>query len=336
MDDSIIIGKTKESCNNMTKLLCAVLVWAGVKKNDKKSKLVPTRVLDYIGIVFDLNLWTMSVRQKTIDKMVKLCSITILAQRIWSAPVLVRHLQVLIGCCNFAEVVITGLRPLKHYFIGLLRQAERKETVVLSSQTLFYLKSVVGLCTIANAKPIATFESLLLNQHNHCLATDASELGCGGWGISVLGKTFYFHGLWSDLDGFPTSMSIADLELWTHFMLVDCLLDHVLPGASAVCVRIDNMNALSWINHLRCRVDVSNNIHLDRLNWIRNYYLLNEHRGIEVQTSYIHTDLNVEADSLSRPGFKLTAYLASLPPDAQRIYIPKQWKKVWLEKPSSW
>ena len=233
-------------------------------------------------------------------------------------------------------MVITGLRPLKHYFIGLLRQAERKETVVLSSQTLFYLKSVVGLCTIANAKPIATFESLLLNQHNHCLATDASELGYGGWGISVFGKTFYFHGLWSDLDGFPTSMSIADLELWTHFMLVDCLLDHVLPGASAVCVRIDNMNALSWINHLRCRVDVSNNIHLDRLNWIRNYYLLNEHRGIEVQTSYIHTDLNVEADSLSRPGFKLTAYLASLPPDAQRIYIPKQWKKVWLEKPSSW
>ena len=168
---------------------------------------------------------------------------------------MVRHLQVLIGCCNFAEVVITGLRPLKHYFIGVMRQAESREIAVLSHQSVFYLQSVVRLASYHNAKPIATFESQVEHQHQHFMATDASEIGYGGWGVSESGKIFYFHGQWADLEDFPSTMSIADLELWTHFMLVDLLLEHVLPGVSAVCVKIDNMNVLSWVNNLRCRLD---------------------------------------------------------------------------------
>ena len=164
------------------------------------------------------------------------------------------------------------------------------------------------------------------------MATDASEIGYGGWGVSESGKIFYFHGQWADLEDFSITMSIADLELWTHFMLVDLLLEHVLPGVSAVCVKIDNMNALSWVNNLRCRLDVDIANHLDRLEWICNYQLLNEEAGLEVRTEYIQSDLNVEADSLSRPGVKLTAYLASLPADAQRIYVPTNWRKLWLEK----
>ena len=314
-----IIDKTAGETDKATSLLCEVLRWAGVTINVAKSKLVPNRVLDYIGIVFDLDAWTISVRQKTIDKLVKLCGVTIVSKRIWSGPVLVRHLQVLVGCCNFAEVVITGLRPLKLFFIGLMRQAEKREIVVLSKQSLFYLKSIVLLASYNNAKTISTFESLTFHQHSHFMSTDASETGYGGFGVDAAGKTFYFHGVWADLEGFPVTMSIADLELWTHFMLLDLLLEHIVPGESAVCVRIDNMNALSWVNNLRCRVDVDIDNHLDRLEWICNYQLLNEKKGLEVRTEYVQSDLNVEADALSRPGSKLTAYLASLPAGSRML-----------------
>ena len=82
MNDSIIIGKTAEEASKMTKLLCKILKWAGVKINNAKSVLEPKRVLDYIGIVFDLDAWTFSVRDKTIQKIVTLCEATIVAKRV--------------------------------------------------------------------------------------------------------------------------------------------------------------------------------------------------------------------------------------------------------------
>ena len=79
-------------------------------------------------------------------------------------------------------------------------------------------------------------------------------------------------------------------------------------------------------------MDVDAPSHMDRLNWILNYQLLNEQRHLEVRTVYVMSELNVEADALSRPGAKLTAYLASLPSNAQRILVPKRWKLHWLLK----
>ena len=332
MDDSCLIGRTYDETTCVISTSERILDFAGVTINYDKSIRSPVRELDYIGLQFLLDLWIIKIRAKTILKMKQVCQSLLEVKRRWHTDILAHRLQTLIGCMNFAEQVIKQLRPLKHFFIGTLKALDGETHYSLSNVALAFVGLTLKLLSGKNSTPIATFESLLLGQHEHLLATDASLEGFGGWALDAEGIMHYFYGSWAELLGLESGFSIADYELVTHIMAVDLLLPVVLPGARAVTVRIDNTNALSWVNNLRCSVNPKDPVHMNRLGWIMSYQLMCSLREVDVQTEYISTSLNVEADALSRPGTKLTAFLASLPISAQRIEVAPRWLAAWSKQ----
>ena len=201
----------------------------------------------------------------------------------------------------------------------------------LNDTHLDLLQSILVLGLSRNESPIWCREDELARLHAHETATDACEEGFGGWGRTLDGEVVYFYGEWRDLMGLPGDLIISDKEFLTHAMAVDLLLPHVIPGAKAVDMAIDNQNALGWINHLRCHMYEGNLATQQRFHFLRCYWLMCATRNLVVSTTYIHTLANRWADCLSRP-VKVSEFLADierLQLRSRRIRVDPAWFARW-------
>jgi len=330
VDDCLLIGISESSTARAVEITLQVLKFLNCRVNLAKSETTPLRCIDYIGIVIDLDMWCLRIRKKTLEKLRHLTSRILTPGSTWKVSRLRKRLQSLIGILNFVEVVIRVVRPLKHYFIGYLRSIAGHEVVTLSGEASGYLKVINHLIREHPSAPISTRKLDLLSVHNHSLSTDACETGYGGWAYRADGTVVYFKGLWKDLEGLPSQLSIADKELLTHLMAIMVLLPEVLESVRSVDVFIDNQNCVSWINNLRSTVDIYSEAHLQRMKWLLGYACLQGSESLDIYAHYIPTDENTWADWLSRPDLTKYFHIAISHCNSQQVHIPSQWYNNWM------
>ena len=332
IDDACVLGATKVHADRSLSITYTILDFCGFTVNKGKSMAESERVIAYLGVVIDLNEWVIRIQPKSIDKL-RFVIGSLLERRAWPTYRLRPILDSLVGLLNFLEVVIHALRPFKHWVIGLRRAASKHEVFTLNDTHLDLLQSILQLGLTRNESPIWCREDELARLHAHETATDACEEGFGGWGRSPDGEIVYFYGEWRDLVGLPEALIISDKEFLTHAMAVDLLLPHVVPGARAVDLAIDNQNAMSWVNHLRCQMFEGNGATQQRFHFLRCYWLMCATKNLAVTATYIHTLANRWADCLSRPA-KVQDFVADLELlqlRSRRIPVSAQWFQRWTQ-----
>jgi hypothetical protein len=289
------------------------------------------RKFAYLGLYFDLDTWMVQVQDKSVFKLRSKVT-AVMERRAWPVFRLRPILDSLVGLLNFMEVVVHALRPYKHWLIGIRRAANRCEVFTLNDTHRGFLEDIVTLALTRNASPIWDRAVELSRLHDHGVATDACEAGFGGWGRTASGEVIYFWGSWSELDDLPTTLIISDLELLAHALAVQFLVPVVAPGARAIDCLIDNQNAQSWVNHLRCVVTDSNPASLFRFRLLRRYGVMCTKLNLAVSTTYINTKKNVWADWLSRPGQvqRFCTDISARQLSARRVLIPREWFKDWI------
>ncbi len=330
MDDALLIGSTFNHAHREIHVTLQVLLWCGFDINWLKSVIVPRRRLAFIGVIIDLDSWSLRIKDSTMTKARKSVE-SILRVRTWRSSLLVAELESLIGRMNFAALVVRRLLPLKHLLIGVKCHVETLSGDFYTPSPLAraYLHSVDRL--LAEAKPwvMRDRQKAVQATYRHSIATDASEYGFGGWGFDVTGRVHYFYGSWEEL-GVPDGLIISDLELLAHFMAVEFLLPVLLPGVWAVDVAIDNQNACDWVNSLRCSVDVTKEQHLRRLEWLERYSLWVEKEGMDIRCFYLDTKANFRADALTRPHLFHLFFSDPVCSNAVRVQIPPSWWASWM------
>jgi hypothetical protein len=247
-----------------------LLSFCGFVVNTSKSMTAGARRFDYLGLHFDLDAWVIVVQKKSVDKRVGAID-RLLDRKCWPSGSLRPVVDTRIGLLNFMEVVVHPLRPFKHWLVGIRRAVNRSAVFTFSETHRELLRTIQMLALSRNQAPIWDRCEELAKVHDHGVATDACEAGFGGWGRTVAGEVVYFHGLWADLSGLPRELIISDKELLAHAMAVECLVPEVAPGARAVDYLIDNQNAQSWVNHLRCQMSESNPASQLRFHFLRCY-----------------------------------------------------------------
>ena len=333
IDDAVVLGPTLPLTDKALLLTHTMLRFCGFTVNAAKSMATGARQFGYLGLDFDLDAWVIRIQRKSVDKLLQRVA-TITSRRLWPAFRLRPLLDSLIGLLNFMEVVIHSLRPYKHWVIGLRRMVSGCEAFTLSDSHVEFLETIAFLGQSRNSSPIWCREAELAKLHRHDISTDACETGFGGWGRTVAGEVIFFRGVWADLDGIPPDLVIADKELLAHAMAVEFLVSVVAPQARAVDLFIDNQNAQSWVNHLRCRVSDHNAASDLRFRFLRCYGALCADLNLAVSTSYINTKANKWADWLSRPDLAplFDADVSRLHLQARSLSIPPGWYQAWLRR----
>lgn len=92
LDDFLLLGQTYEECHENVKITISTLETLGFVINYKKSSLVPTQRIKYLGFIFDSVNWTISLPD------VKLISTMNMCRKVLEHPKLsIENLSRLIG-----------------------------------------------------------------------------------------------------------------------------------------------------------------------------------------------------------------------------------------------
>jgi hypothetical protein len=154
--------------------------------------------------------------------------------------------------------------------------------------------------TEKNSAPILCEEIELATSHSHQLASDASGIGFGAWGIDRLGVIHAFGGEWTSLSH-PDVITLHsnDRELWAHLMMIDMLLPFVSPDSQFIMLETDNSSVVSWASTLSCH-QTKDGGHFHRTTWLGFSGRLQASRQQILKSKHLAGLLNSNADRASR------------------------------------
>lgn len=73
IDDTLVIGETREQCSPHAREVCELLSRLGFTVNFEKSHLMPSRVISFLGFLINSESMTISLPQVKVDKIVNNC-----------------------------------------------------------------------------------------------------------------------------------------------------------------------------------------------------------------------------------------------------------------------
>ena len=198
MDDATGMNFPRERAQRDMRVALAVLRWLGLETNLSKCSDDVGRVVEALGLLWDLRAWTVSVRAKTLGKLVARLHLLLAGGVVkrWQGPILALLLERVVGSLNFVQLVIPTVVPIKRRLIQCCRRARALTFYSLPGAVLPLLKRLVGWLEERNSTPIWCPQLELASQHQHYLASDASNWGFSAWGVSAEGVCFYLHGEW--------------------------------------------------------------------------------------------------------------------------------------------
>jgi hypothetical protein len=340
IDDILSIGASKAQETSSLALQRAILRFCGIKANEDKSDHHGQRCRDFVGILIDLDTWSLSILPRSADKLRARCHE--LLRRSLLTPLADCNLHAadevdtddydttpsckadfegppdnepalksmsskllltkLAGSMNFAASVIRPMKPMKAYIYALSKVASPQ----LGSRTACYMRTVLAMMDTSNSSPIMHPPYELARQHDMCLASDASSTHFGAVGVSRDGSLFYIQEAWEDMHpDIKNLRHINDQELLAHLAMVAFLLPHVGPEYRVIPTLADNTATVSWINRLYARLEDTDDdtvsAQAQRCSWISGYAIMQHRMSIFVTTSYITSVENILPDALSRP-----------------------------------
>lgn len=278
LDDILCIGKTYDECLQNATATRKLFLYLGFMINSKKSKLKPNTICKFLGNMINSKNKTLSLTEKRKEKLL----------------VALKQFLMINKCSilEFARVVgkVIAACPTVPYGWLHTKIFEYEKLLALIKSNYNYNSKI----TISNiikkdvswwVKTIPTasksFDSL---NYNVTIFTDASDLG---WGATD--GTNEIFGVWSKDE---INLHINYKELLAVKLALLNLCDKL--HSCAILLRIDNTTALSYINKM-------GGVRYKKYNILaRSIWKWAESRKIWLTASYIPSDLNVDADRLSR------------------------------------
>jgi hypothetical protein len=337
IDDGLIIGVTLEETRRAVALTLETLAVAGFQVSRDKSQLDGYRSLDYIGVCFDLDAWVVRLLPRHVAKIEGYVTL-LLATPAWRGADLHRTLDRFTGLLNFAEVVVSQLRGIKNFLIGVKSDAERHPSRPrsISREARFHLETCRVLSVTRNERPIRSRADCFAPWFGHQLYSDACHTGSaldsgyGAWFRTPAGHVYYLYGLWAEAPGNLLGLHINDLELLAAVMALSLLLPVAGSPFPGVFLHTDNTSALRWINALSCKLASDpRGSRLRRLRFMRALAIWLEEQGLLVDALHVPGVFNEWADWLSRQ--RLTDFLHAVrdAPVIQEIEVPRSWWLHW-------
>lgn len=277
LDDFLLLGRSFQNCNDNVNKTVDLLRGLGLRINFKKSQLVPSQSIEYLGFVYNSIQMTIALPERKCEHIQKEI-----------ASILKRHSCKIIEGAKLIGNLISA-SPAVEYSMIHTRFLERDKL-----QALLRCGSYEGNVNFSNdsLEELTWWSSQL---HSSCkLIRDdiysyemESDSSLSGWG--ALTSSSETRGFWTEDE---QRLHINILELRAAFKGLQSL----LPKAQAcqVLLRVDNTTALSYINRQGgCRS-------LGCLTEAKKIWKWAEQRKINLVCTYINTRDNKRADSLSR------------------------------------
>ncbi|XP_068692317.1 uncharacterized protein [Montipora foliosa] len=279
LDDFLLLAATVEEAVKNTQLVVSLLQSLGFTINLKKSLLIPTQAITFLGFQIDSTCMMLSLPAEKTDKILDCCHRLLVSQSIplrnlasligllessrpaiWRAPLHFRHLQ---------SDLIRGLQ---------MNQESYDALIALSPSARVELARWLRHTLNANGSPVH------LPPPDMIITTDASKKG---WG--AVHQSFQTNGRWSQEESLQ---HINYLELKASFLALKAFLkdkSHV-----SVSLQLDNTTAIAYINNKGgTRSPQLMTLALEMWDWCQE-------RDILVIASHIPGRDNVSADKESR------------------------------------
>lgn len=278
LDDFLCIAKNFELCHQNMCATKTLLKKLGFIINEVKSKMTPSTICQFLGVIINSNNMTLELPQNKrldifniINKLenVSSCKIRIFAQFIG---------KLIAACPTIKYSWLYTKRFERQKFLALMvndndYDAKINLTEELEDDLLWWKSNI--LSGINSFKP---------PNYKKIIFTDASRTG---WGAFSHGEKV--HGFWSVEE---RKCHINFLELLSIFFALEIFTKDI--SDCDILLRVDNTTAISYVNRM-------GGIKFPPLNSVsKRIWQLCERKNIWIFASYIQSEENVEADKESR------------------------------------
>ena len=283
LDDILIIGASKEECEQNLRITLQLLQEVGFIVNWKKSSLSPSQNFRFLGL-----LWNTTEGMISLDSL-KHSSLVMRASRIRRSMSPTCHdLQIYLGHLTAAipavPLVRLHARRLQMDLYRVYRsERDSRRRVRLSPESLEDLNWTSCLELLQCKAPMWP---LLLEDCNVEVATDASEMG---WGIHFRG--LLHQGLWEETVDAPAHINVKELTV------LDIFLRDFLPPSDLPCKllwRTDSTTAISYVRR------EGGTMSLPLLQVATRILLFAHKHQVQILPVYIPSAENLLADAASR------------------------------------
>ena len=276
LDDFLVVGKTKEECQQAYDTLCDLLLQLGFELSGHKL-VPPCQRLTFLGVEIDSVAMTLSLPQKKLDDLQGLVEDFLSRQRANK-----RQLQQLAGKLNWACKVVYGGRTFLRRVLDLMNSLPKQYSKTRLSESFhkdiewwaLFLKSFNGQCDFYDTRPVTD------------LQTDACQHAVGG---AFQGDWFYSNLLTDhpDLAGIhinykETLAVVFSIQRWAPLL-----------RNKTVHVHCDNTTAVSVLNKgTACNDTV--------MGYLRGLFWLSATFNFRLKAFYVPGAFNNLADDISR------------------------------------
>ena len=277
LDDFFLLHHSLQDLHVDSAYLLGVFTSLGISVNFKKSNLNPSRVVEYLGVLFHLESGMLSLPTSKVTSIHKLCRAFMVKSRLSR-----RQLEHLVGTLNFASQFVPlgllHLRPLVSWMNSHTSPASRDCLVSLDPLFKSLLRVWVGMDLLTSSVPMS------LPATSVTLMTDSSLYGWSG--ILLPHST---SGVW------PPSFSGMSIN-WLELMAIKySLLEFVdLLRDRDVLLMSDNTTSVACIRHQGTYRSA------DLMNLTRDILEFCQHHSITLVLRHLSGNLNALADLHSR------------------------------------
>lgn len=282
LDDTIIIGETKEKLKESVSATTKILSELGFLIHTKKSVLIPTRELTFLGFILNTESMIVKLPQTKAQEVKDICR-ELMGTYLPSIRMVARVIGKVIATFPAVEYGPLYYRSMERDKIAALRQNrghfDRK--MKLSLEAKEELKWWINNVSMASSPIVRKKPDLELH-------TDASGLG---WGATDLQKQT--GGRWNEFEAERArNNEINYLETLAAGLGIKsfCMNKRNVH----VMVRIDNTTAVAYLNHMGgCKSTMCDKMSRDIWQWCIS-------RNIWVSAAHVPGRLNTIADERSR------------------------------------
>lgn len=277
LDDMLLLGKDKNSCEQNISETKKLLVSLGFLINKEKSQLIPVQEIKYLGFIFCSKPKSLRLPNEKREKVQSLCK-----QLLCSDYITAESLASALGYFNSVSPAVPYsplyLRQLEMEKIKCLRlfnnnyNASLKLSKLAKDDLSWWLKTIPEAVMFIHS-----------DQFDQEIYTDSS---LSGWGCAY--QNSMTRGFWS-VDEKSHHINVLELQA-----ILYGLKSFLREDAQRVLIRSDNTTAISYVNKYGgCRSGECHRVATD-------IWKFCEEKRIWVFASYISSKENVEADALSR------------------------------------
>jgi len=278
LDDIFLIGSNKKQCDNNIRRTKSLLCRLGFLINLKKSNLVGTKKLQYLGFEFDTRDMTLSLPQSKRENLIKLCEYALKKPQLT-----IQSAAELIGS-------LVAASPAVPYSLLYTRQLEYEKSHSLTLNKNNY-KSLMSFSSLAKGdiqwwiKHLPCSKTFIRkDSFDVVIETDASLTG---WGARYENQRT--HGYWNAQQ---STLHINILELLAAELAIQSFFRNF--ENKTILIRLDNTTAIAYINRFGgCRSPELHEIAKRIWFWCENH-------GNWLKASYISSAQNYAADTESR------------------------------------